>query len=783
MTLWPSVHETIEHRTFRGSLDEFIAGEFTKPRAADKTGLPLLKMMTFGDNLKPDTGSVRWDDNAATLDGVETDYDAGKLSIEDARTVLNGFGVAAILYPSPNHTLGKPRWRGLFPTSKTLLASERETLVGRVNAMLDGVLAGESFDSSRVYYYGRVRRKPAPMAYRCEGRAIDLLTDIEPRFKEGKTKPDGAKRKGAPLDRRHVRSFYDKQLDKVQSAPEHEKHNVLFAASCAIGSVIDHLGMTAGDAVKEIVARVADTAKSRTAARKTALDGIAIGRKEPREIVDDDDVFNKYLDDDKKATLDSVGSLLDAPDYRPDEITEDEFALKFIDRYGRDVRYDTTQKEWYLLDPVAGWCQDDTGEINSLVREFVRGTRPPKHSSNERAASRSFASNVLGIVQDHSGLRISRKTWSADPFLLGVPGGHVDLRTGTMHNVSREMFVKRLTSVAPAAPGTPAPMWDRFLREATRDDPEMIAWLQRWAGYVLTGDVSEEMFAFIYGPGGNGKGVFLHTIETILGDYAFTVPANLFDARSNVNHGYYLAKMDGVRLVKASEIESGAQMAESLIKQITGNEGKISGRQIHKDTVEFKSVAKVLLVGNNAPALNGRSEAMERRMRVVPFDVKPAKVDTKLKDKLVEEYPAILRWMLDGCAAWQTHGVGWCGRVKEASKEYFEDQDPFGEWSKQRTRPAPGQRAMCGELYADFYQWMSAANEKRPTQNAFRELMKTLPGATRIRLNRGVCYEGIALLPPDYERTNDAAKTNPAANDDSAFDDYTNRPQTVDDVI
>ena len=53
---------------------------------------------------------------------------------------------------------------------------------------------------------------------------------------------------------------------------------------------------------------------------------------------------------------------------------------------------------------------------------------------------------------------------------------------------------------------TPAPLWDAFMVEATGGDAEFSSFLQRLAGYSLTGHVTEEVLAFLYGPGGNGKG-------------------------------------------------------------------------------------------------------------------------------------------------------------------------------------------------------------------------------------------------------------------------------------
>ena len=87
-----------------------------------------------------------------------------------------------------------------------------------------------------------------------------------------------------------------------------------------------------------------------------------------------------------------------------------------------------------------------------------------------------------------------------------------------------------------AAPDTPRPLWLNFLNEATRGDEELQRFLQQRAGYWLTGDTSREDFDFLYGPGGNGKGVFLKTITSIMGAYAATAPIGMFLAAKHEQH-------------------------------------------------------------------------------------------------------------------------------------------------------------------------------------------------------------------------------------------------------
>ncbi len=97
----------------------------------------------------------------------------------------------------------------------------------------------------------------------------------------------------------------------------------------------------------------------------------------------------------------------------------------------------------------------------------------------------------------------------------------MDLQTGTLSPHDRGARCTKITAVGPAsARDADSPLWTRFLREITGGDAELQAYLQRAVGYCLTGLGREHALFFVYGTGGNGKGVFLNTVAAILGDYA-----------------------------------------------------------------------------------------------------------------------------------------------------------------------------------------------------------------------------------------------------------------------
>lgn len=187
-TRFPDAHASSK-REPRMSLRSF-AGRIPERTASGKASLPLVKLGTFGET-QTRKGSLRHNGNILTVEGVEGDYDAGRHSVAWAIAKLEDAGLAAVVYTSPSHRTDAPRWRVLCPTSKSLPPAERESLMARVNGVLDGVLASESFTLSQTYYFGRVEGQTAPRVELVDGMAIDLAEHLDAGALDKRGKPYG----------------------------------------------------------------------------------------------------------------------------------------------------------------------------------------------------------------------------------------------------------------------------------------------------------------------------------------------------------------------------------------------------------------------------------------------------------------------------------------------------------------------------------------------------------------------------------------------------------------
>lgn len=701
--------------------------------APAKSQLPWIKCATFGTNATP-RGSLRHNANLLAITGVEADYDLERLSIDDAAAMLQAAGVQALLYTSPSHIPDFPRWRVLAPTSHALPPAARAELVGRLNHVLGGVLSVESFTLSQAYYYGQTPDSLEPVAVLLTGQCIDLL-DLPARY------PDRATIQPLVLPPPPPGQTADERAIQAMATavgaftnPNTDRHHVLLSVTNTVAPFVKsgHLDLEeAQDAFRDAMA------VSGRDANPGEVEGAMSGALR---------MAVAYVPATGGAEFPVVEVLEPGP-VQLLEITEDHAARTYARAHHAAFKFDHSAGQWFKFGPD-GWDHDQKASLVDAVRTFLHTAREQwglEAKEAIKAAGASFIHNVVSLCKSDPFMATAAGEWDLDPMLLGIPGGHVDLRTGEMCRADPARLMRRRCTVAPSS--APAPVWRRFLHEATGGDIELQAWLQRFAGYVLTGDVSEEMLAFVYGPGKNGKGVFLGALSAILGNYAYQAPAALFDANDRENKSYQLANLEGIRLLMVSETEAGSVMAEAFVKELTGNEGKLNARQIYGKPFTFRSQAKVLIVGNHAPKLNGRSEAMERRLRVVPFNNKPPVQDTTLKDRLVAEHPMILAWMIDGCVSWQAERLGVCGAVKGASASYFEAQDTLSQWVAERCDLSDHKaRTSTTALLEDWNGWLRDRGEKQVNARNFKETMEQrLPHCEYTRTKTGSVIVGVSL--------------------------------------
>lgn len=418
------------------------------------------------------------------------------------------------------------------------------------------------------------------------------------------------------------------------------------------------------------------------------------------------------------------------------DISEDKLAAAFTHQYADTLKFCQSSSRWVRWNEHR-WIKVEGNYAIHAIRMFVREITGG--SKDHCKASRIKAIETL--VRESPQHAVTSSFWDPDPMLLGTPECVVDLQSGKVSKPNPDWAMTKATAVGPSD-GQPV-HWLKFLNEATNGDAGMIRYIQQICGYALTGSTKEHALFFVYGPGGNGKSVFLNTVAGILGDYAKVSSMETFTASKNDRHPTELAMLQGARLVTASETEEGRAWAEAKIKQLTGSD-PISARYMRQDFFEFRPQFKLIIVGNHAPQLRTVDEAMKRRFNILPFIHKPTKPDRDLEQKLHKEWPQILSWMIEGCLDWQKNGLTKPAAVTEATNEYFEQQDMFGQWLSECCQLAPHSQERPQILFESWSAFARENGEDAGNSKTFSDALKR-HGLNRIRQGGIRFWKGIEL--------------------------------------
>jgi putative DNA primase/helicase len=441
-------------------------------------------------------------------------------------------------------------------------------------------------------------------------------------------------------------------------------------------------------------------------------------------------------------------------DPAPIENSELWAAREFVDTYIDRLKWVPQWGSWVIWDG-ARWKRDDMGQAFGWAQRLTLRLADIRAQQGATAQERKMAIRQASAMSSEHYIRKmmalalgdSRVVTAADRFdanswILGTPTSYVDLKTGHSMSPDPALLVSRLTAVGPDA--VDCPRWKAFLQEATGGDKEYVDCIQRYLGYCLTGDTREQLLHFAYGPGGNGKSVFLETIAGLLGEYAAAASMDSFTEYKGERHPTDLAGLQGSRLVTASETQNGRRWDEARVKSMTVGE-RLRVRYMRQDFFEYVPQFKLLFAGNHKPELSNLDDAMRRRFVLLPFDCRPDVVDPRLKEKLIAEWPGILAWAIEGCLEWNRSGLGNPVRVRTATQEYFEDEDTIGRWAAQRVAIGVDGYVRSTTLFQDWCAWCGQNNEVPGTQKRFSQELKSRRWISK-RDAEGTRFDSIALL-------------------------------------
>jgi putative DNA primase/helicase len=429
----------------------------------------------------------------------------------------------------------------------------------------------------------------------------------------------------------------------------------------------------------------------------------------------------------------------------------------FADIFGPDVRYCAEHGAWYWWD-YGTWRRDVSLHVRSKVQEVCasKAGEAREDPTIDRPGAREILSRLIGSTRTVNGvevaaraiepLKMSTDVLDRDPWVLNTPGGLVDLRKGSIRPTRREDWCTRCASVTPDFEAE-CPEFERFMREITCDDLDLIDWLQVLLGMLLTGDIRLHLLPVIYGEGRNGKNTLFDLVLWIMGDYATKIPSSLLMTDRHGNrHPTEIAQLAGVRLALGSEISQGSFLDDAKLKELTGDE-MLTARFMRGDFFTFQRTHRFVLLGNYRPQIKVIDPAIKSRIRLVPFRANfSGREDRDLPARLRDEAGAILAWIIDGARAWSDDPcLPACHAVDGETREYFESQSTVDNWiDVELDSTDTDARSWMRDLYPAYKAWKESRGEHPTSQTTMAQV---LGRRFKKGTSNGTYYLGVRLKP------------------------------------
>ncbi len=307
--------------------------------------------------------------------------------------------------------------------------------------------------------------------------------------------------------------------------------------------------------------------------------------------------------------------------------------------------------------------------------------------------------------------------------LLVVSNGTIDFREG-VHREHKSTDLATIKSNINYNVEATCPKWIAFLEKCI-PNVETRDYLARAVGYSLTGLVDYEVLFFCYGSGGNGKSAFFSVMEFLLGDFMTSVPIQaLLTTKSDNNHDYQKANMEGKRVVLTDEIPINRSFAEDQIKALTGGD-KINARRPYEVPYTFHSSHKLWMMGNHKPDVKGTDDGIWRRIHLIPWTVTIPKAEQRPKQDLLNdlksELPGILNWAIDGLIQSRDVGLMPPEEVLKATEEYRSDNDQLATFMDENVVEEDGRKLFIADMHNRYKAWCES-NGERPRYVSTRKL-------------------------------------------------------------
>lgn len=746
----------------------YIGKTSTKPKSQGAKSWSALVPQFTNHRIRPEKDGIafaphkllpegsRRNDQVECITMAVLDCDNG-LPFEHRRDQLQGLCYAA--YSSFSHTSEHPKYRLVLPLLTPVASADWPACFAGLSEQFPGIDPACK-DAARLFYLPSCpqEREQDKWAVCEDGAALDpqplIARGRELLWKNERPVSSSVSRINAEvLDNIYPdRPLTDEDIERAKSALDkipsdlsrNEWLKVVWAFSAATGNVRHEY-------LREWCAQSADKYPD----FDTALDSAIRTDRQPDGGIGAGTLFQIAK---HHGWVDSCHSAVGVRTAVMETLNDAGNADRIVKAASGQLRYCKDLSGW-LVWTDGHWHWDTTGGVIQFATTVMRAIfdeakaeqrnddakRLAQHASNSLSHTRITA--AIELAKSCVGIPVRAIELDADPYVIGVKNGVIDLRTGLFRVAQPVDLITRCMRVEYAAEAT-SQTWEVTLNSVFCESQNIVDFFHRAAGYSLTGITSEQCFFFLYGSGANGKSTVLNVMRDVLGGYGMQTSSDVLMTKSNANPSGptpEIARLAGPRFVAANETEEGQRLAESMVKQLTGGDA-ITARVLHGDTFDFVPVFKLWLAGNHRPVIRGDDHGIWRRMVMIGFDKKysGAEQNKHLPELLRKEYSGILNWLIAGCLAWQKRGLDRPPEIVRQVDAYRSDMDLMQHWLDEACLIEQGQQIRAADIYTSYKNWSIHNGHRCISNQKFAQKLKDR-GFNKAHDRNGTYYTGIAL--------------------------------------
>ena len=343
-------------------------------------------------------------------------------------------------------------------------------------------------------------------------------------------------------------------------------------------------------------------------------------------------------------------------------------------------------------------------------------------------------------------IQIEQRVLDADEFLLNLPSGTCDLRTGAVREHNAQDYITKQTAVDPSGDGMD--VWEDALRTFFQGDADLIRYVQEIVGLAAIGKVYIEALVIAYGEGRNGKSTFWNTIARVLGTYSGNMSADTLTVGCKRNVKPELAEAKGKRMIIAAELEEGMRLNTSNVKQLCSTD-EIYAEKKYKAPFSYVPTHTLVLYTNHLPRVGAIDQGTWRRLIVIPFN---AKIEGKADIKNYADFlfkmagGAVLQWIIEGAkrVIASDYKIAQPRVVQDAIQKYKENNDWLSHFLEDCCEIDPSYEAKSGEVYNTYRSYCNQMGEYARSTTDFYTAIEAAD-FTRHKTKKGMLIRGFRL--------------------------------------